>query len=166
MAKKMDKKNTTNTDSTNTNAAIINTDSSIKNVLLDTNFFVDMFRFKIGFEDVEDVVGSKCEFWVIEATVGELKKTRAKEAKVALKMIGYSIVKILRIREKAIRKRAASADDAIISLVGQTKKQSKKAKDRPTDFIVATNDAKLRKEIKALGARVIYLRARKHLEIH
>jgi len=127
------------------------------NVILDTNFFVDMFRFKISFDDIEDVVGQKCKFWMVGQSVKELKRIRKKEAKIALVIMENIVSGRTKDRRFGViktNKRFASADDAIISLIKQR------------SFIVATNDAKLRKKIKALGTRVIYLRARKHLEIH
>jgi len=124
-------------------------------IILDTNFFVDMFRFKIGFDDIEDVVERKCDFWVVEPSIDELRRMKAKESKIALKMIGGK-VNVLKLKKKI-----SNVDDALISLIKQNKKGG-----GPVGYIVATNDAKLRKRIKTLGTRVIYLRARKYLEIH
>ena len=149
-----------------------------KNVIFDTNFFVDMFRFKVSFEDVEDLVGTDCNFWVAEESVAELRKLKVKGAKIALQMIEDKEkaeevlgrpVGILRID-----KNVANADEAIITLIKERKelshsdkiKKDREAKKKVMNFVVATNDAKLRKQIKTLGTKVIYLRARKHLEIH
>jgi rRNA-processing protein FCF1 len=149
-------------------------DAKLKDVILDTNFFVDMFRFRIGFDDIEDAVKGRCDFWVTEQSVKELKGMRIKEAKIALAVFGGAArpkgeagdagktgaaVKLLRAGEKS-----ANADDAIVSLVERLRDAPVKGMSLEGLF-VATNDAKLRKRIKALGSRVIYLRARKRLEV-
>lgn len=149
-------------------------DKKLKDVILDTNFFVDMFRFRVGFDDIEDAVKGRCRFWVTEQSVKELKSVHIKEAKIALAVIGGAmrskvgagdeietgtVVKLLRTGEKS-----ADADDAIISLVERLRNAPVKGMSLEGLF-VATNDARLRKRIKALGSRVIYLRARKHLEV-
>ncbi len=139
----------------------------IVNVILDTNFFIDMFRFKISFEDIEDVLQAKCNFWIVEQTIKELKNTKAKEAKIALIIIEDIIsgkgeyekkIGILKIGGKA-----KNTDDAIISLISTLQKRS--VLDLSFENLaIATNDIKLRGKIKKLGIKVIYLRARKHLE--
>lgn len=131
----------------------------ISKIILDTNFFVDIFRFKITLADVEEVVGTRCEFWIVGESVSELERMGVNEAKVALRL-AKDPEQAKEVLGKPVRtletgKRAATADETITAVVEQGK-----------NFIVATNDAKLRKKIKALGAKVIYLRARKHLEIH
>jgi rRNA-processing protein FCF1 len=152
-------------------------EGELKNVILDTNFFVDMFRFKVSLEDIEDVAGTECNFWVVEESVSELKKLKLKEAKVAVQLVEDEekakdvlgqVIGVLRVG-----KHVATADEAITELIEERKELTKNhkirkdngAKRRIMNFIVATNDAKLRKQIKALSTRVIYLRARKHLEM-
>jgi rRNA-processing protein FCF1 len=125
----------------------------VERILLDTNFLMDLFRFKLSFDDIEDVVGGPCSFLVVGQSVGELERMKSKYAKVGLSFIDSGKIKIVDAPGR-------TADDAIMSLL-------KKAKNRKEikKTAVATNDVKLRKRIKALGVRVIYLRAKKHLEI-
>lgn len=137
-------------------------------VILDTNFFVDMFRFKVSFDDIEDVVGSNCKFWLIEQSIRELKNMRIKEAKIALviidEMLSENSAYEKRVKVLKTDGRFKSADQAIISLIEQLKSGPALGLSFKRT-VVATNDAKLRKKIKALDTRVIYLRARKRLEI-
>jgi len=114
-------------------------------VILDTNFLVDLLKFKLGFDDVEDIVGSRCVFLVVRQSVKELERMKNKFAKVAIGFVGRGKI-------KAIDAPGVTADDAIISLVANG------------NFVVATNDAKLRKKLKAFKTRIIYLRAKKYLE--
>jgi len=123
------------------------------NVILDTNFLVDLFRFRVGLDEIEAVAGAPCAFLMVRQSVDELKRMKNKYAKVALGVIDSGKIKVVNASGR-------TADDAIMSLlrIVKIKKEIKK-------FAVATNDAKLRKRVKDLGVKVIYLRARKHLEI-
>jgi len=116
------------------------------NVILDTNFLVDLFRFKLGFDDIEKVVGKRCRFLVVQQSLRELGRIKDKYAKVGLGFVDREKIKV-------IDAPGVTADDAIISLVSKE------------SFVVATNDTKLRKKLKSLKARIIYLRAKKYLEI-
>ena len=116
------------------------------NVILDTNFLVDLLRFKLGFDDVEVVVGKRCRFLVVQQSLRELGRIKDKYAKVGLGFVDRGKIKI-------VDAPGVTADDAIISLVSKE------------SFVIATNDAKLRKKLRPLKARIIYLRAKKYLEI-
>lgn len=122
-------------------------------VILDTNFLIDLFRFKLSFDDIEDVAGGHCTFLISWQSVDELKRIKNKYAKVGLSFIDMGKI-------RAVSAPGRTADDAIMALLKGAKKKKVIKK-----TAVATNDAKLRKRIKALDVRVIYLRARKHLEI-
>jgi len=147
------------------------------NVILDTNFLIDMFRFRVSFEDIEDAAGCSCEFYVTKPSVAELehlKNKKNKYAKVGLNFITKGKVKILERQNSSVKER--NADEAIMSFIdsletGFAKSPEKREATKKT--IVATNDEKLRKRIKALreknlgirSVRTIYLRAKKRLEI-
>ncbi len=124
---------------------------NIKRIILDTNFLIDLFRFRLGFDDIIDIVGAPCVFLMVQQSIGELKKIKDKYAKLGLKFIDSSKIKV-------VSASGQTADDAIISFLKNNKKDIK-------NIFVATNDAKLRKRIHTLGVKVIYLRARKYLEI-
>ena len=118
-------------------------------VLLDTNFLIDAVRFKVGLGNVHDLVGSS-ELVTLNSVENELtiiseKTSRAGVyAKVALKLIKESNIKILRSEGRA--------DNAMAKLAGDK-------------TIIATNDIELRKRLKALGRKAIYLKSKKHLAI-
>jgi len=120
-------------------------------VIVDTNFLVDLFRFRLGFEAVEEALGGRCEYVMVSQSVAELKRLTAENG-----AVGASFIKSGKIAVVAAgRATEKSADEAIVELV----------KKWMPDAVVATNDEKLRKRVKAMGARTIYLRARKRLEV-
>jgi rRNA-processing protein FCF1 len=121
-----------------------------KKVLLDTNFIIDLFRFKIDFSMIEELLGARCSLLMVKQSAKELSKIGDKYAKVALEFLGLGRIGI-------VSAPGSTADDAIISYaVAQNDKK---------DFFVATNDIRLRKRLKESDVRVIYIRARKHLRI-
>jgi rRNA-processing protein FCF1 len=129
-------------------------------VILDTNFLVDMFRFKITLAHVEDLLNEPCEFFITQQNIRELKRLKSKEAKIALSVLesddaGKTMLG-KRIGVITTKSRTGYADDAIVSHV---KKERKKG------FVVATNDSSFRKRLKPLGIRTIFLRAKKFIEI-
>ena len=120
-----------------------------KKVVLDTNFIIDLFRFRLKFDDVEDVVSGPCKFLMVEQSVRELKGLENKYAKVALSIVESGKIGVVKASGR-------TADDSIVSFVSVESKN---------DLFVATNDKKLRKRILETGVRVVHLRARKHLAI-
>ena len=122
-----------------------------KRIIFDTNFLVDIVKFKIDLGDIDKLITRPYRFETIGSVVSELKKINNKNSKVALKIIYEKKFKILKARHKNV-------DDEIVDIVKKNERDKKP--------VVATNDTKLRKRIKALDAKVIYLRAKKHLEVH
>jgi len=120
-------------------------------VVLDTNFLIDLFRFKTGFDEVEDALGGRCAFVMVSQSVAELRRMADVSAKVGAGFVDSGKITVV----EAGRATEKSADEAIVELV----------KTVAPGAMVATNDAKLRKRIRALGVRTIYLRARKRLEV-
>lgn len=120
----------------------------MKRIIFDANFLVDIARFKVDLGDIDKLIVKPYRLATLDSVVTELKKINSKHAKVALKLIEQRKCEIIKTGKKY-------SDEAIFYIarkdIGRT--------------IVATNDAKLRKRIKALGVKTIYLRARKYLEI-
>ena len=114
-------------------------------VVFDTNFLIDLTRYRVEFSLEE-----KTELIVTTSVLNELKtiaSKRTKESKyasLALKWVKENKIKILKLKGKA--------DEDLVSL-------AKKG------FIVATNDRALRKKIKMLRGKTIYLRSRKKIAI-
>lgn len=133
-------------------------------IILDTNFLIDLFRFKIGFDEIEDTVGCNCVFLMVKQSINELNGIKNKYAMLGLKFVECRKIRVLETVGK-------NADEVILRFFEKTKFRENKEKSNLKNaqdlknFIVATNDAKLRKKIKDTGTRTIYLRARKHLEL-
>ncbi len=119
-------------------------------IILDTNFLIDLNRYKIDLENINVLTGKK-EIITLDLVVRELnrialsRKRDSKYAKLGLKLINLHKIKILPSSEK-------SADKALINLGNK-------------NTIIATNDAKLRKKLRSIGVKTIYLRAKKRLEL-
>jgi len=126
---------------------------NIKKIILDTNFLIDLFRFRLGLDEIIDIVGAPCVFLMVQQSVGELKKINDKYAKLGLSFIDSSKIKIVSAPGR-------TADDAILSFLKNNKKEK-----TLKNIFVATNDAKLRKKVRAIGGKAIYLRAMKQLKI-
>lgn len=119
-------------------------------ILLDTNFLLDMIRFKINFEDFYP--DEKIEFFVSSSTINELKSISNKKTKegrlalVALKMIESEGIKVVDSMKDRV-------DEDLIEL----------AKNK--NFIVATNDKDLRKKLKINNIKTICLKCKKRIEV-
>jgi len=114
----------------------------MKRVIFDTNFLVDLCRFRIDMDELDNIVEEPFELCTLESVIKELEKLGTKEAKVALKLIEAENIKILKFG-------MANTDNALVELA------------KTNDVIVATNDRELRKRL----GKAIYIRAKKHLGI-
>jgi len=124
----------------------------MKKIILDTNFLIDCFRFKIDFlEELKDLVQGPFEILILSCVVKELKKISKKKSKES-KYAKFALKLIKRRKFKILETSSKNADKEIIANADK-------------NTIVATNDAKLRKSLKVLKIKNIYLRARKHLDI-
>ena len=119
-------------------------------IILDTNFLIDLSRYKIDLENINMFTGKK-EIITLDLVVKELntiaisRKRDSKYAKLGLKLINLHKIKILPSSEKNV-------DKALINLGNK-------------NTIIATNDAELRKKLRSIGVKTIYLRAKKRLEL-
>ena len=114
-------------------------------VVADTNFLIDVLKFRVNF------IEEYRNLFVTESILNELKfissgKSKVgKYAKLALDMIKSGKIKALpKIKNKA--------DEDLIEY-------AKKG------FLIATNDRELRKRLKSLGFKTIYLRSRKKIAV-
>jgi rRNA-processing protein FCF1 len=120
----------------------------MKRIILDTNFLISLFKFRVDLE-IERIVYEPYKLVTVKPVINELEKIASskgkdsKNAKLALKFIKTKNIEILNTSEK-------NTDNAIIALANK-------------NTIVATNDIKLRKKLKKLEIKTIYLRAKKHL---
>jgi len=121
----------------------------MKKVLLDTIFLIDLVRFKIGTDEIPALLQEPHSIFALSATLNELKKIAKRGgADSGLARLALEAVKVKKIRTIWVREK--NADRALLSLAGKS-------------TIVATDDIKLRKKLKSIGVKTIYVRARKHL---
>jgi len=117
-------------------------------VILDSNFLIDLIRFKIPLEEVYELLNYETKFFTLNSVLSELekvarKKSRdAKYAKASLKLIELKKIEVLNFDKKA--------DEALLSLADEK-------------TIIATNDKNLRKKLREKGLKAIYVRAKKRL---
>ena len=121
----------------------------VMKVILDTNFVIDLIRFKTNLENMDSSFDENLEIHVIERTVEELQRIASEEtdegkfARLAIEIIKRKGIKMLKTDEK-------NTDDALLD----------KAKE---GYVIATNDVELRERIKKEGMRTIYLRGKKEI---
>ena len=121
-------------------------------LLVDSNFLIDLVRFKIGLDSLKELqfeIG-KFEIIILKQVFDELKKianSKKKEAKFAKIAIDW-----VKENGKIEEFYDESADKAILNFCDK-------------NTIVATNDKKLRKKLKEKGVKTIYIRARKKIEV-
>lgn len=121
-------------------------------VALDTNMLLAIRQLRVDvFSEVEKMFGKNVEFAVPEQVLAELKGL-ALEGKEMGKSVGMALDEIGR---HCVEKKLIGAPDADAALAKMAKQ----------GFIVASNDAGLRKRIKGFGGKVIYLRQSRFLEL-
>jgi len=121
-------------------------------IIYDTNFLMSVIKFKIDLgEELGVIFNQPYENIVLDSVITELKslsKGRGKinnQAKLSLKLIKSNNFRVMKAPKGKV-------DDIILSLIDK-------------DSAVATNDMELRKRLKSMGIKTIYLRAKKHLAI-
>ena len=118
-------------------------------VLLDTNFLIDAVKFKIDLKEIDELIGRN-ELIMLSSVERELEKISkggskaGRFAKVALNLMKEQKMKIL--------KSEIRPDNAMLELADEK-------------ILVATNDIELRRRLKTLGRKTIYLKSKKHLAI-
>jgi rRNA-processing protein FCF1 len=119
-------------------------------IILDTNFLVDVVRFKIDIGDISTLVLEKYELCTLDSVLIETERIAAGKSRSAL----YARVALELIQSRGIKvmKSQGNADKAILKAAGK-------------NDAVATNDMRLRKMLKGRGTKTIYIKSRKHLGI-
>lgn len=124
----------------------------MKYIVLDTNFIMSAIGFKIDIiREIERIADSSYKLAVLKATLSELEKLikegeyfERKQAKLALGIIAAATLKILPIE--------GYADEILLGL-------------DKADNIIATQDAELKKKLKAKGFKTIIIRQKHRFEI-
>lgn len=123
----------------------------IKKVILDTNFLLIPFQFRVDiFSEIRRVCDFNYSLCILDKTEDELnriaerEKGKARErAKLALKLIRIKKIKKIKTEEEG------SVDDLLLK----------------QDAVIATQDRELVKRLKGRRLRVIQLRQKKYLII-
>ncbi|MBU5537094.1 MAG: PIN domain-containing protein [Candidatus Aenigmatarchaeota archaeon] len=118
-------------------------------VLLDTNFLIDVIKFRVNLDEITDLIGAN-ELVIPSSVEKELKKISGETSQVG----GYAKAALNLMKEYNIKilKSTGRTDDIMLQLSNEK-------------TLVATNDRELRKRLKALGRKTIYLKSKKHLAI-
>ncbi|MEM7825305.1 MAG: PIN domain-containing protein [Candidatus Aenigmatarchaeota archaeon] len=123
----------------------------MKKIIFDTNFLIDCFRFRVDFlKEIEENIEKPYEFFVVNLSLKELEsiaKTRKKEAKYARIALAF-----LKKNCKVVFIKAKNADQGILKISDE-------------NTVVATNDKQLRKNLKRLKIKNIYLKSMKKIGI-
>jgi len=134
----------------------------IKKIVADTNFLVDLVRFKVGLSDLDIAIGS-AEIVVFDSVIAELKNLARK--KTSSGRYAALALQLLEIKKMNVVSKSGRVDDLILDFAKKFSEKSGKEKFSKGDLLVATNDGALREKLKGLGIKTIYLRARKYLAV-
>ncbi|MEM3955830.1 MAG: hypothetical protein QW424_03650 [Candidatus Bathyarchaeia archaeon] len=126
----------------------------MRRVILDTNFLLLPFQFKIDIlSEIEALIG-RFEPIVLSTTVDELKKLSNSRSVKISKMASSALELIKRFRVLEVNVRPGERHDEVLLRIA-----------KENNYIVATNDRELRKKLRETGITTIFLRQRSYLQI-
>ncbi len=120
-------------------------------IVFDTNMLLAITQFKtdvVG--QVKELLGQNAKLFVTGNVMKELEVIASerikqeKDIKIIKEILEKNGVNVVEV--------AGNTDDGLLELAGR-------------DFLVATNDKALRKRIKSIGRKIIYLRKKKLIEL-
>ncbi|MBT3985100.1 hypothetical protein HOD38_00500 [archaeon] len=122
----------------------------MKKILLDTNFLMAIYQFKIDiFEETKNALMENVEFFIIDKTKNELEKliktsklSDSQAAKFALKVLEKKPIKIIKTAENTY------VDDLILEQKG---------------YIVATVDKELKQKLKKEKIQILTIKQKKYI---
>ena len=122
----------------------------MKKILLDTNFLMAVYQFKIDiFEETKNTLMENVEFYIIDKTKNELEKliktsklSDSQAAKFALKILEKKPIKTIKTAENAY------VDDLILEQEG---------------YIVATVDKELKQKLKKKKIQILTIKQKKYI---
>ena len=124
----------------------------MKKIILDTNFLLIPAQFRVDiFSEIGRICNFNYELLIIDKTVDELNKiikTAKKGKDRAAAKIALALLKQKKV--KNVKTSKGNVDDLILKLINK-------------DYILATQDALLRKKAIKIGVKVIFLRSKKYL---
>lgn len=123
-------------------------------IIFDSNALMMLFEFNINFEEQLTQLFGKYKLVVPKAVIEELKKLKekAKGKKKNNAKASLDLIKKTKL-ETIDTKKHGNVDEIIVSLAEKTK------------YTVLTNDKELRKKLKQIPVKVVFLRSKNHLTI-
>lgn len=126
----------------------------MRKILLDTNFLLIPYQFKVDiFSEIGRICNFKYKLCIVDKTLEELKKiianSRGKHGKAAI----LALIMLDQKKAGIIKSREKNVDEAILETAAKAKKT----------YIVATQDAGLKRELKKKGVQLIVLKGKSHL---
>ncbi len=120
-----------------------------KLVLLDTNFLASVMKFKISLDRMEDVLQEAYEFLIPARVLEELKKISPRHELFAKRLIESGRARLLPSEEESV-------DKELVRL------SQKLGKGR---VVIATNDKVLRKKLRKIGVRCVFVKGKKYFRV-
>jgi hypothetical protein len=114
-------------------------------VLLDTSVLLQVYEGIDVLEKIERALGTQCEFYVLDAVLDELIRLSqgvGRRGKAARLAISYMRNKVKLITFKGEQ---GKTDDIIMEFMRRNK----------GEFVIATNDKKLRKDLKKMNVKIV-----------
>ncbi|RME55434.1 hypothetical protein D6777_00510 [Candidatus Woesearchaeota archaeon] len=124
----------------------------MQNIVLDTNFLVTAYKFKLDiFEELKNVLDTKFQVYIVDKTINELEKL-IKSGKLTDKVGAMVSIKYLKRKNIKIINTVQDndVDELLLAL-------------SPAQFIVATQDKALKKRLKQKKFKVLTIRQRKQI---
>ncbi|MFX1417290.1 MAG: PIN domain-containing protein [Promethearchaeota archaeon] len=143
--------------------------SSINLVVIDSNFILLPFQFKIDyFNEIRMIIEGHIRFIIFQQIFNELDSKRQRKQKATnftrfydsgLLYLEQNKKKYEIIIEKNLKRENETTDDFILRMLNNLKMESQ-------NVYLATNDAALRKKAKLIDINTIFLRQKKYLSIN
>jgi len=118
-------------------------------VMLDTNFLLTMVRYKIhGLDEIKQKLPS--EFFVLSRVLFELKGLGKSDKKVK---------KEVAIVEQLLK------NSGVIVIQSKLEHVDKELVELSKEYVIATNDKELRRKVKAVGGKTIFIRSLNYVDV-
>ncbi len=115
-------------------------------IILDTNFLIHSLNYKIDiFSEINRIVNTRYSLFIVDKTIDELKKLNSPTSKLALRLLEFKKVKIIKTGDKY-------TDDALVNLANK-------------QTFIATQDKELKERLKKKKVTLIIIRQKKYYQI-
>ena len=142
--------------------------SSINLVIIDSNFILLPFQFKIDyFDEIRTKIEGQLRFIIFQQIFNELESKKKMDPKASnfTRFYDSGLLYLERNEEKYdiiilknVKKDNETTDDFILRMLKDLRKENK-------NVYIATNDSELRKKAKMIDISTIFLRQKKYLSI-